>query len=151
MGTWQDIRQDIESKLNANWTTTAIAWDNVEYTPSAATSFIRLLIEEVGSTQLTIGGTQCHRVYGLIHIMIMVPTKTASATAYTYADSLSDIFRNLEISIVRCRIPRIVRVGGIGEWFQLSLIIPFYIKHPQLLTEDGTILFTEDEKEIIVE
>ena len=121
-----DIRTAIEQRLNANWSTTAIAWDNVEYNPIASTAFIRLIVDEVDVRQITLANTSpCHRATGLIHIMIMVPVNTGTATARGYADSLSDIFRNADFSSIKCLSPRIRRVGDVGEHYQYSLLIPF--------------------------
>jgi hypothetical protein len=126
MGAFQDIRAAIEARLSTNWTTTAIAWDNVEYNPSPATSFIRLIVDEVDSTQVSMATTPCHRIVGLIHIMIMVPINTGTNVARGYADTLAGYFRNADFSDIKCQSPRIRRVGDIGEYYQYSLLIPFY-------------------------
>ena len=127
MGAFQDIRAAIEARLSSNWTTTAIAWDNVEYNPTPATSFIRLIVDEVDSTQVSMATTPCHRIVGLIHIMIMVPINTGTNVARGYADTLAGIFRNADFSSVKCQSPRIRRVGDVGEYYQLSVLIPFYV------------------------
>ena len=121
-----DIRKSIEVRLGSNWTTTAIAHDNGSYDPTPNTAFIRVIIDEVDSKQVTLGTTPCHRVIGLIHIMIMVPTGTGTATARNYADDLTDIFRNADFSDIKCQSPKIRRGGDVGEHYQLSLLIPFY-------------------------
>lgn len=126
MGAFQDIRKDIEQRLSANWTSTDIAWDNVDYTPTPETAFIRLLVEEVDSRQVTSQSTPCHRIIGLIHVMIMVSVGTGTDTARGYADGIATIFRNANFSDIQCRSPRIERVGDIGEWFQYSVLVPFY-------------------------
>lgn len=126
MGAFQDIRAAIEARLSSNWTTTPIAWDNVEYDPTPATSFIRLIVDEVDSTQVSMATTPCHRIVGLIHIMIMVPINTGTNVARGYADTLAGIFRNADFSGVKCQSPRIRRVGDVGEYYQYSLLTPFY-------------------------
>jgi len=125
MSFFTDIRTAIESRLKANWSTTDIAWDNVEYNPIASTPFIRLLVEEADVRQASMATIPCHRAIGLIHIMIMIPTNTGTATARGYADSLSDIFRNADFSSIKCLSPRLRRVGDVGEHYQYSLLIPF--------------------------
>jgi len=127
MGAFQDIRAAIEAQLSSNWTTTPIAWDNVEYDPTPAASFIRLIVDEVDSTQVSMATTPCHRIVGLIHIMIMVPINTGTNVARGYADTLAGIFRNADFSSVKCQSPRIRRVGDVGEYYQLSVLIPFYV------------------------
>ena len=122
MGTWQDIRQAIEERFSTNYTTTDISWDNVPYTPDPATAFVRLLINEVDVYQASMANTPCHRFIGLIHAMVMVPTGTGTNTARGYADTIADIFRNANFDDITCRSPKIVRVGDIGEHFQISII-----------------------------
>jgi len=126
MGSYQDIRAAIESRLRSNWTSTTIAIDNVPYNPTANTAFIRLLIEEVDSTQVSMATIPCHRIVGLIHVMIFVPVGSGTNTARGYADSICTIFRNADFSGIKCQSPRIRRVGDIGEQYQISVLTPFY-------------------------
>ena len=126
MGNFQDIREAIESRLNANWSTTDISWDNVSYTPDANTAFIRLLINETDSYQASMANTPCHRTIGLIHILVMVPIGTGTNTARGYCDTLAGIFRNASFDDITCKSPKIVRVGDIGEHYQYSILIPFW-------------------------
>ena len=125
MGMYQDIRAAIEARLQTNWTTTPISWDNVPYDPNPAQAFIRCMIDEVDSQQVSMATTPCHRVTGLIHVMVLVPTNTGTNTARGYADSLAAIFRNADFSGVKCLSPRIRRVGDLGEYYQLSVLTPF--------------------------
>ena len=126
MGFRQDIRAAIEGRLSTNWTSTDISWDNVPYTPEASTAFIRLLIDEVDSNQISIANIPCHRIIGIIHIPIMVPTGTGTQTAKGYSDALGDIFRNANFSDITCRSPKTVRVGDVGEFYQYSFLINFW-------------------------
>ncbi len=122
----EDMRAAIEGRLSDNWSTTAIAYDNVPYTPVAGTPYIRLTIHEVDSRQISMSGsTNCHRVTGIINIMIFVATGTGTKTAKQYADTISGIFRNADFSDILCRSPRVIRVGDIGEWFQYTVLIDF--------------------------
>jgi len=125
MGLRQDIRTAIEGRLSDNWTATDISWDNVPYTPKTSTPFIRPLIDEVDSYQISMADTPCHRVIGIIHILIMVPTGTGTQTARGYSDTLGDLFRNADFSDILCRSPKTVRVGDIGEHYQFSWLCPF--------------------------
>jgi hypothetical protein len=126
MGTFQDIRQAVESRFSTNWTATDVSWDNVPYAPDANTAFVRLLINEVESFQASIAGTPCHRFIGIISVLIMVPVGTGTNTARGYADAVAGIFRNANFSDIQCRSPRIVRVGDIGEHFQYSVLVNFW-------------------------
>jgi hypothetical protein len=126
VGTFQDIRQAIESRFKTNWTATDISIDNVSYTPDANTAFVRLQIREFDAFQSSMATTPCHRFIGIIHIQIMVPVGTGTNIARGYADDAADIFRNASFSNVQCKSPRIIRVGDIGEHFQYSVLINFW-------------------------
>jgi len=126
MGTFQDIRQAIESRFLTNWTATDISWDNVPYTPDANTAFVRLMINEVDAFQASIASIPCHRIIGIIHILIMVPVGTGTNIARGYADTAAGIFRNADFDDIHCRSPRIARVGDIGEHYQISTLIDFW-------------------------
>jgi len=126
MGTFQDIRSAIETRFSTNYTSTAISWDNVAYDPSPETPFVRLIINEVDSFQVSMSTTPCHRFTGIIHVLIMVPVGTGTNTARGYADIIAGIFRNAVFSGINCRTPRIVRVGDVGEYYQLSVLVNFW-------------------------
>jgi hypothetical protein len=126
MGTFQDIRIAIESRFDTNWSATDISWDNVPYTPEANTAFVRLMINEVDTFQASIATVPCHRTIGIIHILIMVPVGTGTQIARGYADDVAGIFRNANFDDIQCRSPRIVRVGDIGEHYQISCLINFW-------------------------
>jgi len=126
MGSFQDIEQAIAVRLATNWTTTPITYENVPYTPTPRTAFVRLLVNEVFSKQIAMSGSSsCHRISGLINIMIFAPIGTGVRVARGYADSIAAIFRNAQFSSILCRSPRLVRVGDIGEWYQYSVLVDF--------------------------
>jgi hypothetical protein len=126
MGTFQDIRAAIETRFSANWTATDISWDNVAYDPKPEIPFVRLMINEVDSFQVSMSTVPCHRFTGIIHIIILVPIGTGTNTARGYADSAAAIFRNADFSNIQCRSPRIVRIGDIGQYFQYSTLVNFW-------------------------
>jgi len=126
MGTFQDIRAAIETRFSTNWTATDISWDNVDYDPKPETAFVRLMINETDSFQVSMSTTPCHRFTGIIHITIMVPVGTGTNTARGYADAAAAIFRNADFSGINCRSPRIVRVGDVGEFHQISCLTNFW-------------------------
>jgi len=126
MGAFQNIRQAIESRFLTNWTATDVSWDNIPYTPNANTAFVRLMIDEIDSFQASMATIPCHRIIGIIHILIMVPIGTGTHVARVYADDAAAIFRNANFDGIQCRSPRIVRVGDIGEYYQISTLINFW-------------------------
>ena len=127
MSFFEDIRQAIEKQFSANWATTDIAWDNVEYTPNAATSFVSIKIEYMNVALASIAASPIHRATGNIIISIMVPMNTGTNTIRGYVDSIVTIFKNKKLSnIVQCLSPYTRRIGDIGEHYQMNVIVPFY-------------------------
>jgi len=124
--TFQDMRKSIESRFSTNWTTTDISWDNVHYDPKSETAFVRFIIDDGDAYQASIGTSPCHRFPGIIHVMIMVPIGTGTNTARGYADSISDIFRGADFDGIQCRTPKIIRVGDVGEYFQISVLVNYW-------------------------
>lgn len=127
----------VRQRLNANWTTTPIAWENVPFDPKtpggifpADGPWIYCEIVFAGSAQASLGspGSNRFRHVGLIFIHIFVPVNGGTKKAYEYADQLADIFRAQEFSGVLCRSPVIGRgekSDDDGNWFRVTLSCEF--------------------------
>jgi hypothetical protein len=119
------IRQAVESRLSSNWATTPIAWDNVYFSPPANAAFIRCTVLFGDEQQVSM--LNGYRQNGIIDIAIFAPVGVGTATVYTYADTLSNIFRGKQFSGVSCRGANTTRVPSLEKgWFQLNVSIPFY-------------------------
>jgi hypothetical protein len=88
----------IKGYLEAQWTTTTIAWENESFTkpePPAAW----LMVEMTGDlyAQMSIGaGVQSENRWdeeGVLLLHVYVPSGTGASTARAYAKSLADLFR----------------------------------------------------------
>lgn len=120
------IRQAIEGRLKSNWSTTPIAWDNIVFTPPAASPFIRLTILLSEETQISM--LKGYRQSGYIDIGIFCPEGSGTNTAYVYADSLSTIFRGVQFSGISCQGAKTTRIPSQEKgWFMLNVSIPFYV------------------------
>jgi hypothetical protein len=113
----------IETRLKTRWTTTKIDWDNVEFNPVRGTSFVRLDIEWIANSSISIGGLD--RGEGYINLSIFVPSNTGTKVITSMADSLSAIFRKWTSGNLQFGVPRIIGKGEQEEWFRNDLIIPF--------------------------
>lgn len=118
----------IESRFNTNWTTTTKAFDNIPFKPPTnGDGWARLTILDGKSDQVSLNTDPTHRRVGVITVQIFVPKGTGTITVRTYADSIAAIFRNAVFSGIVCRSPFLVRVGQTGEWYQMNVIVPFFI------------------------
>jgi hypothetical protein len=131
MGSFQDLRQYIESRLTDNWSATDVAIDNIDYTPSADTAFIHIIIDEGIGRQITYnsGENATHRYEGFIMVYVNVPLKSGTNTARGYADSIATIFRNAQFSTmdILCKTPKIIRIGEVEGMFQYNVLTPFQV------------------------
>jgi hypothetical protein len=125
----QDLKT-LESRFNANWSTTVISWQNVDdpAIPPANTAWVEFSVLHGGSNNIGFGAeAQLHRLAGIIDIGIFVPKGTGLRTAVMYADTIAAIFRDWEdeTSGIVCRSPYINVVGQSGEYEQVTVTIPF--------------------------
>jgi hypothetical protein len=115
----------IENKLSTTWTTTPIAYENVDYEPTPGTPYIEIFVKTGESMHASLGPKPIHRFSGVILINIYVEKSVGLAQAMTYADTLAAIYRDQQFSGITCRSPYIKKAGQVGEWQVLSLIVPF--------------------------
>ncbi len=118
-------RADIESRLKAGWTTTAIAWDNIPYVPTPGTSWIRCTILPGDSEALEFGTDTLKQYSGMIDIGIFTPRDIGSATARGYADTLLNLFDMETFGSIECDEVFIRNLGIDGYWYHMSVTIPF--------------------------
>jgi hypothetical protein len=128
----------IETRFNEQWgSTTPIKWDNVDYQPSAETTYVDFQIHNNSSNVVGISGNNnMHRVRGLIAINIYVALNAGTRSGRELADQAAAIFREVEISnsdsseaesmTISCDAANITRLGKIEDWFVYNVTVPFY-------------------------
>lgn len=118
-------RADIEARLNTNWTTTDIAWDNVAYVPTPGTAWIRCTILPGNAEGLAFGKDTEVEYTGLIDIGIFTSKDTGSAIGRSYADILAAIFHMEDFGTVECDEAFMQNLGINKGWYMISITIPF--------------------------
>lgn len=118
-------RADIEARLNTNWTTTPIAWDNVPYIPTPGTAWIRCTILPGNAEGLSFGRDTSIEYAGIIDIGIFVPKDSGSNIARTYADAIAAIFNMQAFGTVDCDEARVQNLGIDEDWYMISVSTPF--------------------------
>jgi hypothetical protein len=113
----------IEKRLAAQWTDTAIDYDNVNFKPTLGTSFVRVQVEWVSTDRVSIGGRV--RGSGYIDLSIFAPVNKGVQDVNKIADDLAAIFDGYHSDGLVCNVSRTVRVGQQEEWYQLKVITPF--------------------------
>ena len=123
----------IVSRLTTNWNTTDIVTDNVNYTPTAGTSFIFCSVEPFDSNAVSIGSPQVtgalYRMLGNIRIDIYTPVNEGIGLGASYAATISTVFRGQTFDNIVCFSPTVLagrEVGfNTGNWWQTPLICSF--------------------------
>jgi hypothetical protein len=117
-------RASIEGRLNDNWSTTAIAYENVDFDPPNDTAWVRLSILNGESRYRTVNNGKRHT--GVISVQLFVPRNSGTNTARNYADTLAGIFDNSNFNGIICRTASIFTQSLEDEWLQLNINIPFW-------------------------
>ena len=126
---FEDERKAIESRMQANWATTPIQWENVPFAETQAIHVKFAVVSGEGS-QASLGDSPRYRWPGLISIKIMAPENTGTVVAMQYADSIGTIFRRQAFAAgangrIICGTPSVI-IGGIDKgWYQVLVLTPF--------------------------
>jgi hypothetical protein len=118
-------RVDIETRLNTGWVTTVIAWDNVPFVPTPGTSWIRCTILPSTAEALEFGTDTLKQYSGIIDIGIFTPRDIGSAVARGYADTLVSLFDMETFGSVECDEASAQNLGIDGNWYHVSVTIPY--------------------------
>lgn len=117
-------RAAIEGRLKANWTTTSIDYENVEFNPPNDSSWVRLNIINGTSGYRTINNGI--RRPGVIVVQIFAPINEGTKTIKGYADTILAIFQNQTFSGIVCNVASVEKVAPSNVWQQVNVSIPFW-------------------------
>lgn len=118
-------RIDIETRLNTNWTTTSIAWDNIAFIPTQGTAWIRCTILPGNAEGLSFGRNTQIEYAGIIDIGIFVPKESGSNATRTYADTIAAIFNMQAFGTIDCDEAYSQNLGIDENWYHWVVTIPF--------------------------
>lgn len=128
-------RRDIEKRLDANWATTRVAYENIRFdTPRTDEPWVQCRIFEDTSNRINVGQPGCHRTSGLIVLSVYVPKNTGTNLARDYASQLAEIFRGRQFNGITCweatptnhgiARPPLAQEGT--SWYQFDVAIRFF-------------------------
>ncbi len=121
------VRQLVESRLSANWTSTDIKYENVPYEPTAGTSFISVHTLPGAGSQKSMGATTAmNRWPGIIDIGVFIPLNKGTDAGFDIVDDLIDLFYHYEASGLVCETAYATTLGQSDEWYRYSVTVPFY-------------------------
>ena len=148
MADYAGAKAAIRSRLEANWTTTRITYQNEApaspWPPKrpngSPAPWVNLEIDDIGGGIWTFGtdGNRGWRYDGLIHVHVFVPTGEGDGQADTYAVTIGEIFRAAKFyddgngNYIRTLAPMIGRGGSgddDGKWFRVTMTVDFTYWH----------------------
>ncbi len=120
----------IETRLQANWSTTPIKYENAPF-PEPTAAYVALFIRDGEGNQISLGSPAVRRWPGLIILQIFVPADTGTRKALEYADDLGPIFDRVQFSdgesgTITCRTPSTQIIGSRHGWQQVNVTIGFH-------------------------
>jgi hypothetical protein len=143
MGAFVEERKAIETRFQAQWAALGnpaqVKYENVVFTPPAASPWVALTVQRGAGAQADIGTSNpLHRFAGTIRVQVIYPRDTASRDAETLADQVAGIFRSAQFAsgdsgLITCRTPYITppratasEIEG-SNWMQLSVVTPYQL------------------------
>lgn len=140
--TISDAEEAVYGALASLWTTTPIAWRNVDprnyadpsqpLLPDGDSDYISVSVDIFSSTTLTVPGN-CIRYAGQVALGICVPERTGTRTAKTYLSQLCALLENqrLRTDAGSVAVSTLANQGSyISEngWYVLEAAFPLYFE-----------------------
>jgi len=117
------LRQSVESQFVSNWTDTTLDkvdhGDNHDFTPPQNSEWVRIVTNVIGSENAQLGD-DFQRITGIITVQCFVPSGTGEKAINSLVDSVKAIFQNKNFGGVRCFTTTPLRIGSVGNWYQIN-------------------------------
>ena len=118
------IRQKSENNLNANWTSTPIAYDSIRFDSDAQNRWIRHTLLTGEALQRAI--PDCVRHTGIVSIEVYTEQDVGAKPAYDMADAVVTLYALKNIGGIIFQMGSINRVGYVDDVYKLTVFIPYY-------------------------
>ena len=119
------LRATVEGRIQANWTTTPVAYDGVNFTVPA-TAWIKVTIADNKTVLTELGsGVKRRRSMGVIYGDIYAPRGKGNNEARVLADTFATLFRDFKSANLTCDEPTVRAVGEKDGWYQLVVGVPY--------------------------
>lgn len=129
--TYQAIEDAIRSRFNTQITIAKFVttiFDNQDVEPPVTGQWIRFSIIPGESIQVEFGSKKRFRQFGIATAEIMdeIGKGTKAINLLINAINTSGVFRSVSVGGVVYRTPSVLRVGRVGNWYKVNVLIPFY-------------------------
>lgn len=131
MATWQAIEDAIRSRFNTQITigkNVTTLFDNQDIEPPTIGQWIRFTVTPGETEQVEFGASKRFRQFGMAVAQVYdeIGKGTQAINLLINAINTSGIFRSVSAGGVVYRAPSILRVGRVGNYYQVNTLIPFY-------------------------
>lgn len=121
--------QTIMGRFRTQWAAlqpaVPVAYPNMDFTPTAGTSWVRVTMLPGESHQAAIGATRLWRNSGVMIVQCFVPLAGGEEAALTLGDSVATAMRGVTVSGLRLKATGLHRVGVDGQWLQYNADTPY--------------------------
>ena len=125
MASLTQIKISFDTMLQDNWTTTEIAWDNDDTFAKGSEPWIRAVLIPSLTANADLQGLERH--YGIYTVSVFVPLNSGTGNAYSYANTIRELFSNTTFDSIVCYAAEIRRIGDDGNgWFMMNVLINFW-------------------------
>lgn len=122
---FESTRQAIESHFAANWLTTPIAYENVDFTPPT-TSWVMLRILSDSTETIGLGSSRLVRHVGSVQVLCYVEDGAGAQGAEALADDVIALYRSASVTGVVFRAATAKVDGSDATHFQVTVTVPFH-------------------------
>ena len=131
MATWQVVEDAIRSRFNTQITigqNVITIFDNQDIEPPTIGQWIRFTVTPGETEQVEFGIKKRFRQFGMAVAQIMdeIGKGTKDINLLINSINTSGIFRSVSVGGVIYRTPSVLRVGRVGNFYQVNCLIPFY-------------------------
>ena len=119
------LRSTVEGRIQANWTTTPVAYDNTVFTVPK-TAWIKVFIADNKAYPAELGNVvKRRRSIGVIFADVYAPVGKGSNEARVIADAFATLFRDFKSASLTCDEPSVRTMGEKDGWYQMIVNIPY--------------------------
>lgn len=122
---FEALRESVETRMADNWSSTPIAYGNVDYSPTSA-DWVRITVAPgIGETQGIRGATPRVRDFGVVSLQVFTAEGKGTKAGMTLVDSFLSLFEHARFDGILTYTGSVSVVGVREGWHQINVTIPF--------------------------
>jgi hypothetical protein len=119
----------LETRLQAAFPTTPIAWPNVEFTAPPGQAYLQPWVLWGAGQLSTMGPSKANRVVGVYQVNVWVPLARGAGLSLDMSDLVRTTFNRVVVDSVRCDAPSgPAPLEEEPPWYGVAVSIPFSVE-----------------------